>query len=266
MEDRQSVEYGFGVEHFGAANLGDVRRTRRLVQIADQIAKHPGGTPPDKINEPADLKAFYRLMNNPNVTHESVLAPSRERTLRLMGEASGTVLVIHDTTELDYSGLSIPQLGQIGNGSGRGYLAHNALAVVVETREVLGLAYQKLAKRPKVAKKETRQGRRARPDRESRLWKQASQSIPVPLAGRRQIEVADRGADVLEFLDFVESQGKSYLVRSKHNRCIMLENGEKTSCTISRGPCPPGGRKPWKCRARQSKRRVARRCRSHGRK
>ena len=39
-----------------------------------------------------------------------------------MGEASGTVLGIHDTTELDYSGLSIPQLGQIGNGSGRGYL------------------------------------------------------------------------------------------------------------------------------------------------
>ena len=49
MEDRQSVEYGFGVEAFCAANLGDVRRTRRLVQIADQIAKHPGGTPPRKL-------------------------------------------------------------------------------------------------------------------------------------------------------------------------------------------------------------------------
>jgi len=104
-------------------------------------------------------------MNNQNITHKSVLTPSRERTLRLMGEVSGTVLVIHDTTELDYSGLSIPELGQIGNGNGRGYLTHNALAVVAETRDVIGLAYQKLAKRPKAAKKETRQERRERPDR-----------------------------------------------------------------------------------------------------
>jgi len=243
MEDRQTVEGGFGVEHFGAANLGDVRRTRRLTQIADRIVKHPGGTPPDKINEPADLKAFYRLMNNPNVTHESVLTPSRERTLRLMGEGPGTVLVIHDTTELDYSGLSIPELGQIGNGSRRGYLVHNALAVVAETREVMGLAYQKLAKRPKVVKKETRRERRERPDRESRLWKQASKSIPAPAPGRRQIEVADRGADVLEFLDFVESQGKSYLVRSKHNRCISLENREKTKLHDFARALPSAGQK-----------------------
>jgi hypothetical protein len=39
---------------------------------------------------------------------------------------------------------------------------------------VLGLAYQHLAKRPKVTKKETRDERRDRADRESRWWKIAS--------------------------------------------------------------------------------------------
>jgi hypothetical protein len=132
-------------------------------------------------------------------------------------------------------------LGQIGNGGNRGYVAHNVLAVVAETREVLGLAYQHLARRPKVTKKETRQERRQRADRESRWWKTASKQIPPTLPGRLQVEVADRGADVLEFLDFAESAGKHYLVRSKHNRCISLENGEEMKLHDFARQLPEGG-------------------------
>ena len=65
--------------------------------------------------------------------------PSRAR--ELMAAASGTVLVIHDWTEFDYTGHTSMQdvLGQIGNGSRKGYVCANALAIVAETREVLGL-------------------------------------------------------------------------------------------------------------------------------
>ena len=244
MDDQQTAERSFGEEHFGAAELGDVRRTRRLVRLADQMVKHPGGTLPDKLSDPATLKALYRLVKKDEVTHESVLMPSRERTLRLAAEAEGTVLHIHDGTELDYSGLhSLQGLGQIGNGNGRGYLAHNTLTVIAETREVIGLSYQKLIKRPKASKQENRQQRRDRPDRESRMWKNASAAIPPAPPGRRHVEVADRGADLLEFMDFVESQGKSYLVRSKHNRLIRLENGEKTKLHDYARALPIGGTK-----------------------
>ena len=229
MDDRLALGTSFGEDHFGAAQLGDHRRTKRLVQLADKMVTHPGGTLPDKIDDPASLKALYRLVNQEEVTHATVLTPSRERTLRLMREVEGTVLVIQDTTELDFTGLtSLEGLGHIGNGGCRGYLAHNALAVVAETRDVIGLVYQKLAKRPKANKKETREQSRQRTDRLSRFWKDASAAIPAAVPGRRQVEVADRGADVLEYLDFVESQGKSYLVRSQYNRHICLENGEKT--------------------------------------
>lgn len=229
MDDRLTLGTSFGKEHFGAAQLGDRRRTKRLVQLADKMVMHPGGTLPEKIDDPASLKALYRLVDKEEVTHASVLAPSRERTLRLMRETEGTVLVIQDTTELDFSGLtSLTGLGQIGNGGCRGYLAHNALAVVAETRDVIGLVYQKLVKRPKADKKETREQCRERTDRLSRLWKDASAAIPAAMPGRRQIEVADRGADVLEYLDSMESERKSYVVRSQYNRRICLENGEKT--------------------------------------
>ena len=36
------------------------------------------------------------------------------------------------------------------------------------------------------------------------------------------------GGRSLEFIDYHESAGKSYLVRSKHNRCIALENKGNT--------------------------------------
>ena len=45
----------FGSLHFGEAQLGDVRRTRRLVRAADAIVQHPGGTLPQKLQDPYPL-------------------------------------------------------------------------------------------------------------------------------------------------------------------------------------------------------------------
>ena len=45
----------FGSIHFGDAQLGDVRRTRRLVRAADALVQHPGGTLPQKIHDPTPV-------------------------------------------------------------------------------------------------------------------------------------------------------------------------------------------------------------------
>ena len=64
----------FGFRNFGAVELGDTRRTQRLATLVDTMCRHPGGTLPDKLNRPADLRAFYRLMNRPEVTHQKLIA------------------------------------------------------------------------------------------------------------------------------------------------------------------------------------------------
>ena len=133
----------FGAVHFQSAKLGDRRRTVRLVKVADTLRRHPGGTLPNKLNEPAELKAFYRLCNRDGVTHESILEPHRNKTLDSLTKQQKHVLVIHDTTTLDYSTLtSQKNLGRVGNGNGRGYLCHNSLVVEPKTRAVIGLASQ----------------------------------------------------------------------------------------------------------------------------
>ena len=220
----------FGELHFGQAELGDVRRTRRLVGLANQAHRHPGGTLPDKLKDPNGLKAMYRLMNNDAVTHAAVLRPHCLHTLEQMRAHEGAVLILHDGTELDYTGLTslADELGQIGNGSGRGYQCHNSLAVAAGTREVLGLTSQILFCRPHVPKGESKDQSRRRSNRESRLWTQASQAIPVAPAGRLWVDIADRGADTLEFLDFEEASGKKYVVRSQHNRRVLVGHTGET--------------------------------------
>ena len=63
----------FGEMNFGHAELGDKRRTKRLVKLVDQMCLRPGGTLPQKFRSPADLQAFYRLMDKDDVTHEAIL-------------------------------------------------------------------------------------------------------------------------------------------------------------------------------------------------
>ena len=230
MEVTPGMASSFGEAHFGQAKLGDKRLTKRLVAVVDQLVRHPEGSFPDKFKNPAELDGFYNLMANPKITHAKVLASHCERTLGLMREQQGVVLILHDTTVLDYSGLTaIAELGQVGDGHGRGYYCHNSLAVT-PARQVLGLAQQMLHKRRRVPKGESRTQRRQRPDRESLWWKKSSQTIPAAPPGQLWVDVADRGADILEFLDYEDQAGKHYVVRSQHNRnvAILCENGPKT--------------------------------------
>jgi hypothetical protein len=94
----------FGKQNFGGIDLGDCRRSARLVRAADGMCRHPGGTLPDKFSRPADLRAFYRLMNCDRVTHEVLmLAHADETRRRISAVVPGVVLVLHDATELDYT-------------------------------------------------------------------------------------------------------------------------------------------------------------------
>lgn len=211
----------FGEAHFGEAALGHKRRNRCLVRIADRIYRHPGGTLPAKLHAPKDYKAMDRLMNRPEVTHTAVLETHRQRTLAQMRQAKGLVLVLHDTTELDYSGLrSITDLGPIGGGLNRGFLCHNSLAFDPQRHEVIGLVNQILHRRRHVGRQEGVKAKRERADRESRLWTAGLASVgPVPADGN-WVHVADRGADSFEFLARHMEQDHSFVVRSNRSRVI----------------------------------------------
>jgi hypothetical protein len=211
----------FGKAHFGEAALGHQRRTKCLVRVADRIYRHPGGTLPAKLHEPKDYKAMDRLMNRAEVTHAAVLEPHRQRTLAHLRQAKGVVLVLHDTTELDYSGLhSIVDLGPIGGGLNRGFLCHNSLAFDPQQHEVIGLANQILHRRRPVGRKEGVKAKRERADRESLLWTAGLQAVGAAPAECDRVHIADRGADSFEFLAGCQTASQGFVVRSNRSRVI----------------------------------------------
>jgi len=210
----------FAQAHFGGVDLGHKARERCLLRVAELIARHPGGTLPTKLANPADYDAMDRLMNRAETTHASVLAGHLQRTRALIAKRSNVTLVLHDDTVLDYSGLRSADLGRVGNGCGRGYLCHNSLAVDPLRREVLGLAHQILHRRPLVKRREGVKAKRERSSRETRLWSTAVEALGSPAAGARCIDVADRGADVYEFLATEQRLRRACLVRASRNRWI----------------------------------------------
>jgi hypothetical protein len=227
MDANNSAVLSFGQEHFAQADFGDQRLTRRAVMTADQILKHPGGTLPEKLNGEAELDGLYRLANNPKVTHEKMLEAHVAHTRQMMGDCSGVVLVIHDTTELDFSGLSsVTDFGPIGNGGCRGLLCHNSLAVDYQNREVLGLIGQTLQARRKVPKGEKLTAKREHPQRESRLWLRGVEAVGPVAEGKRWVNLWDRGGDTFESLERQQTLGQWYCGRSKSNRTVEVMDGQ----------------------------------------
>lgn len=218
MDSNPLESTDFGQAFFGHAQLGDKRRNRRLVAIANELVHHPGGTLPHKLRNPADLTALYRLCRRKEVTHEALMSSATQQVVQQIDRHEGDVLILHDSSELDYtSHKSLTELGQIGTGTNRGYIAHHSLAVDPARREVIGLAGQILHVRQKVASGETPSQKRRRSSRESRLWKTATEALPND---PKLVDVCDRAADTFEFLDHERHSGRRFVVRSGYQRRV----------------------------------------------
>jgi hypothetical protein len=202
-----------GQAMFGNAELGDRRRTARLATTFDQMRRHPGGTLPDKLSAPADLKAVYRLCAAESVSHAAIISAMRDYTLKRIADHDGSVLVVHDATELDYSSLEslLPDLGQIGKGTHHGYICQNVIALDPSTGELLGLLDQILHCRDEVPEDETLTEHRNRETRESLLWVKGTEHLPDD---SRLVDVADQGASTFEFIEHETKSGRRFVIRN----------------------------------------------------
>jgi hypothetical protein len=205
---------------FGTVDLGDPRRTRRLVASAARIADRPKGSLPSKFDWNG-LRAVYRLMNRPETTHAQVLAP-HARQVRAAMAGQPLALVVHDTTELDFtSHRALRGTGPLGaGGAGRGLLQHNSLAVL-PSGLLLGLAHQQVVPRQPAPPGETPAQRRRRP-RESRLWLDGIAALGPAPPGSVWVDVADCGGDVFDAMHLSRGLGHHFLIRAAQDRKVRV--------------------------------------------
>lgn len=217
---------------FGVAQLGDRRRNKRLVNIAEHLAASPGGTLPQAFPEWAELKAAYRFFGQKGVSFEQILGPHLART-RAGCREPGEYLIIEDTSCLDYTNHPATQdLGIIGDGCGRGFELHSALAVRIEgwTLEqrpkgtVVGLFDQQCRTPRPAPAGETRRDRLKRP-RKSQTWAAAIKSAGRPPRGSRWVYIADRESDFYEPIQICQEHGVDFVIRACQDRRLAGEAG-----------------------------------------
>jgi hypothetical protein len=219
--------------NFGTCELGDKRRTKRLVGVAKQVGDHPSASLPNQFPQWAELKAAYRLLNSDEVTFDAVTRPHRDLTKQA---ARGRCLVIGDTTEFDFGkDREIEGIGPTGNGSGKGFLLHTALLVHAETEEIIGVAGQAIHyRRKKKKKKRENSAQILKRKRESELWGTVIDQIGKPQNKEGQTEeveyvhVFDRGGDNFEvYCRLLENRGQWVIRASKMNRYVLAGESEE---------------------------------------
>ena len=131
---------------FGGVQLHDLRRTRRAVKAATDLAENPLGSLPAQMHTWKETKALYRLLDEPDVTFAALMQPHLQET-RQQAQSSAVMLLVQDTTDIDLSHRhKISGVGQIGNERGRGFFVQTVLAVRPQSREVLGCMSETLVR------------------------------------------------------------------------------------------------------------------------
>jgi transposase-like protein/transposase Tn5 family protein len=221
-------------QQFGFAQLGHVRRTKRLMNIGEKLAASPGGTLPQAFPEWSQVKATYRFFSNPQVNFEQITAPHYQLTRQRCSEP-GEYLFIEDTTELNYTHHPATEdLGSVGDNQGRGFWLHSTLALQVEQWDLnhrpeaiaVGLLGQQCWTRPHRARgrrhTETWRQRMTR-QRESQRWAAVLEELSVPPKGCRWIYMADREADFYEPMERCGRGGLDFILRAYRDRKLAEE-------------------------------------------
>lgn len=214
-------------KQFGTCDLGDRRRTRRLVRYAGQAAADPDSSTPKQTESWDDCKATYRLIDCDEVTFEAITAPHFQAT---RARSEGTWLLISDTTETHFPGPCVKGLGPTGNGGGRGFLLHSSLMVRPDGHEIIGLAGQVIHYRKPVKREAGGAKRIRRKDRESMIWSQVIDQIGPAPQGARFIHVFDRGGDQFELYCRMARHGTGWVARAcQLTRKVLAPDGQRIS-------------------------------------
>jgi hypothetical protein len=210
--------------NFGSCELGDVRRTRRAVRAAGQMAEHPDGSTPDQFEIWSDLKATYNLLAEEDVTFTALAEPHWQATRK---QARGRVLLIGDTMETDFGiHRQTKNLGPTGDGYGRGFFLHSSMMVDASTQEILGLAGQEIFYRTSAPKKENSY-RSLQRKRESEVWGRVIDLVGPSAPDAQYVHVFDRGADNLDVFCHLIQQRGDWIIRAAqlHRNVVAMSEG-----------------------------------------
>lgn len=221
---------------FGCANLGDTRRTQRLVNIAAGAASQVGYALSSVCGK-SGSQATTRLFGRAETTLTSVLEPHIQRTYeRCAGES--LILAVQDTTALDFTSHACTDgLGPITTAQSRqGLLMHSVLAVRTDRVPVGILGMQVWARDKSTRGCSNDRRKRKTCEKESNKWlvglDQAQSGVSDDV---KMLVVGDRESDVYALFAAPRRAGVDLLVRLAQDRAIDDEEHRRVRQSILDG-------------------------------
>lgn len=212
--------------------FADVRLERRFKLLVERLSQGVGESIPMACQDWAGTKAAYRFFANERVSEAEILAGHFQATRDRFQATPGTVLVLHDTTELSFQrenkqaiGMTTRPYGGKGqDGRSRfhtvcGILLHSSLVVTLEGLP-LGMAAVKAWTRKKfkgcnALKKKINPTRVPIEDKESVRWlENLRQSTALLNEPARCVHIGDRESDIYELFCEARNIGTHFLVRT----------------------------------------------------
>ncbi|GHO50681.1 IS4 family transposase [Ktedonospora formicarum] len=212
---------------FGAAELGDPRRTDRLIKIANALAENPSASLPHAFETWGGTQGGYRFLRNPAFGYEDLILPHWSQTYYAATHLARTLLLA-DTTEFDFTRHnSLKGRGPVGNSRDNiGFSLHTVLAMDPQTQEILGCMMLTPFIRQLAPLGETKAQRKKRV-RESRVWEESIQQIGQVPEHHQWIYVSDSNSDVYTFWQACEELGYDFVLRVAQDRNVEISQGEE---------------------------------------
>lgn len=212
-------------EEFGDSQLGDVRRTRRLVLLAAELAKQPAGTVTRACASSASREGAFRWLESGAVRVEPVREALVESTVRRCTEESFVYVSVDGTSLTLTDRVGNKGFGGVGSWSmgNRGIHVMTALAIG-EDGCPLGVCGQRMWVRQSRSRHANARRSGDLEERETRYWLEL-----LSEAHARFAEAApdckpwfqlDRGADCWPVLALARRSGLLLTVRATHDRRI----------------------------------------------
>lgn len=213
----------WAVNEFAEAELGDQRRTKRVIELAAALAQHPSAALPEACGNGAMLKGAYRFLSNDAVEPQDILHSHIEATYGRLAPVP-LVLAVQDTTEVDWTSHPATKgLGPLGHRACQGLHVQSTLAVTPERVPLGLLAQQVWARDPSEVGKRARRKQLPIGQKESQKWLTSLDAVfraRAECPQTRFVSVGDREADVFDLLVAARPERVELLIRAAWDRCV----------------------------------------------
>ena len=205
-EPSELAQQQWAQEEFADLDLGDVRRTRRLILIMVALCSQPTASIPQACGSWAPTKAAYRFLDNPAVDPDVILEAHCQKSVQ-RAQDQRVILALQDTTTLNYSTHPHTQgMGPIANNASKtvGFFVHSTLCVSAQGDSLGLVRVERWARDPDTFQSQCRQrNRRPMNEKESQRWLdsyQRAQELAQQCPQSLVVSVADREGDIHEVL------------------------------------------------------------------